>query len=56
MYFYFYHTNSLLFVHVFIDIGTTVKVGVKKVNACDCNHTVITNCFTLWLLVIMTVL
>ena len=29
--------------HVFIDIGTTVTVGVKKVNACDCNYTVITN-------------
>ena len=41
--------------HVFIDIGTTVTVGVKKGYACDCYNTVITNYFTLWLLVIMTV-
>ena len=42
--------------HVVMDTKTTVTVGGKKVNACDCSYTVITNCFTLWLLVIMVLL
>ena len=31
-------------------------VGVKKVNICDCNYIIITNCITLWLLQITAVL